>query len=171
MLSQAHPAKATWYAVWTRPRHENTVRRQLTYKQLDTFLPRVARWSQWKDRRKRIEWPLFPGYCFVRFDGVDTLPILDCAGVLSIVSFDGKPAPIAPDEIDNLRRLEAAMMSYDACPFIREGAVVEVVGGPLRGITGRLLRKDARRATVLLSVTLISQAVKVEVDAADIRAR
>jgi transcription antitermination factor NusG len=147
------------------------VRRQLTYKQLDTFLPRVARWSQWKDRRKRIEWPLFPGYCFVRFDGVDTLPILDCAGVLSIVSFDGKPAPIAPDEIDNLRRLEAAMMSYDACPFIREGAVVEVVGGPLRGITGRLLRKDARRATVLLSVTLISQAVKVEVDAADIRAR
>ncbi len=171
MLSQSQPpAAAGWYAVWTRSRHENVVRQQLARKQIDAFLPRVVRWSHWKDRRKKIEWPLFPGYCFVRFDGVDTLPILKCAGVLSIVSFDGKPAPVDADELDSLRRLVGTTLAYDPCPLVHEGAMAEVIHGPLRGVTGRLLRKDARHATVLLSVTLISQAVKVEVEAADVRA-
>ena len=52
------------------------------------------RWSRWKDRKKKIDWPLFPGYCFARFDPDDALPILKCTGVVNIVSFEGKPAPI-----------------------------------------------------------------------------
>jgi transcription antitermination factor NusG len=53
--------------------------------------------------------------------------------------------------------------------IIAEATIVEVVDGPLRGVVGRLLQKDARSATVVLSVSLIQQAVKVEVDAAGIR--
>jgi hypothetical protein len=47
-----------WFAVWTRSRHEARVRDQLVEKGVDTFLPTVARWSRWKDRKKRIDWPL-----------------------------------------------------------------------------------------------------------------
>jgi transcriptional antiterminator NusG len=50
-----------WYALWTRSRHEQVVRQQLEQKQIEAFLPTVAKWSRWKDRKKRIEWPLFPG--------------------------------------------------------------------------------------------------------------
>jgi transcriptional antiterminator NusG len=157
-----------WYAVWTRSRHEHVVRQQLTQKNMETFLPTIRRWSRWKDRRKMIEWPLFPGYCFVRFNGLDTLPILKCAGVLSVVSFVGKPAPIADRELESLRLLVQSTVPYDPCPIAREGAIVEVIAGPLRGITGRLLHKNAKRATVVLSVDLINQAAKVEVHAADI---
>ncbi len=48
--------------------------------------------------------------------------------------------------------------------------MVEVIHGPLRGVVGRLLRKDAPRARLVLSVDLIGQAVSVEVDAADVKA-
>ena len=72
------------------------LREQLGRKQVETFLPTITRWSRWKDRRKKIAWPLFPGYCFARFDPKSPLPILRCTGVVSIVSFDGEPAPIAP---------------------------------------------------------------------------
>src|SRR5213075_2748148 len=89
-----------WYAVWTRFRHEQLVREQLERKSYEAFLPTITRWSRWKDRKKKINWPLFPGYCFVRFDGRETLPILTCAGVVSIVSLDGIPAPIPDHEID-----------------------------------------------------------------------
>jgi transcription antitermination factor NusG len=41
--------------------------------------------------------------------------------------------------------------------------------GPLRGVVGRLIRKDAHRARLVLSVNLIGQAISVEVDAADVR--
>ena len=65
------PAVATtprWFAVWTRSRHERAVFEQLTERGIEAFLPTTPRWSRWKDRKKKIEWPLFPGYCFARFD-------------------------------------------------------------------------------------------------------
>jgi transcription termination/antitermination protein NusG len=158
-----------WYAVWTRSRHEQIVRDQLTRKGYEAFLPTVARWSRWKDRKKKIDWPLFPGYCFARFDGGDRLPILKCTGVVSIVSFDGDIAPIPDREIDGIRRLVESDLQFDPCPFIREGEFAEVVHGPLAGVVGRLVRKGPH-ARLVLSVDLIGQAVSVEVDAADVKA-
>src|SRR4029077_17662633 len=83
-----------WYAVWTRSRHEQVVRDQLARTHLQALLPTNTGWSRWKDRKKKVDWPLFPGYCFVRFDPTDTLPILKCAGGVNIVSFEGQPGPI-----------------------------------------------------------------------------
>jgi transcription antitermination factor NusG len=83
---------APWYAIWTRSRHEQVVRDQIEKKGFEAFLPTVARWSRWKDRKKKIDWPLFPGYCFARFNPDERLPILTCSGVVSIVSFDSEIA-------------------------------------------------------------------------------
>jgi transcriptional antiterminator NusG len=164
----ARPGDAQWYALWTRSRHEQIVRQQLERKQIDAFLPTVARWSRWKDRRKKIDWPLFPGYCFARFDGADRLPVLTCTGVVRIVSLDGEPAPVPAHEIDGIRRLVETELAFDPCPFVKEGTMVEVRYGPLKGISGRLIRKN-EKARLVLAVDLIGQAVSVEVDAADIR--
>ena len=54
-------------------------------------------------------------------------------------------------------------------PAVHEGDLVEVVHGPLKGITGRLTRKDAQHARLVLSVDLIGQAVSVDVDASDMK--
>lgn len=158
-----------WYAIWTRSRHEAVVREQLEQRDVETFLPTVTRWSRWKDRRKKIDWPLFPGYCFARFDPADSLRVLKCNGVVSIISFEGRPAPIDEREVESIRVLVGSDLQYDPCPFLREGATVEVVSGPLRGVIGRLVRKDSARARLVLSVDLIGQAVSVDVDAADVR--
>jgi transcription antitermination factor NusG len=162
-------AGAPWFAIWTRSRHEQIVREQLARKKIEVFLPTIGRWSRWKDRKKKIDWPLFPGYCFARFDPGDTLPILKCSGVVNIVSFEGRPAPIPQLEIDSIRLLVGSELQYDPCPLVHEGMMVEVVHGPLAGVVGRLLRKDPGRARLVLSVDLIGQAVSVDVDAADVR--
>ena len=157
-----------WYAVWTRSRHEQVVRQQLERKGVEVFLPTITRWSRWKDRKKQVDWPLFPGYCFARFEARERLPILKCDGVVNIVSFDGEPAPVPEIEIDGIKRLVTSDLQYDPCPLVREGTVVEVTHGPLKGIVGRLVRKGAH-ARLVLAVDLIGQAVSVEVDAADVR--
>src|SRR4026209_2305256 len=159
----------SWYAVWTRSRHEQVVRDQIARKHFDAFLPTIPRWSRWKDRKKKIDWPLFPGYCFARFNSRERQPILKCSGVVNIISFEGEPAPIPEHEIDGIRALVGSELAYDPCPMIREGMMVEVVHGPLKGVIGRLIRKGSR-ARLVLSVDLIGQAVSVEVDAADVRA-
>jgi len=163
------PNPAHWYAIWTRSRHEVVVRDQLRERQVETFLPTITRWSRWKDRKKKIDWPLFPGYCFARFDTADTLQVLKCNGVVNIVSFEGRPAPIEDRELESIRLLVDSELQFDPCPLLKEGSLVEVVGGPLRGVVGRLMRKDGNRARLVLSVDLIGQAVSVEVDAADVR--
>ena len=159
---------ASWFAVWTRSRHEAVVREQIERRHYDAFLPTITRWSRWKDRKKKIDWPLFPGYCFARFDQDEALSILKCTGVVSIVSTEGKPAPIPDHEIEAIRRLVESDLQYDPCPLIREGMMAEVTHGALKGVVGRLLRKGAH-ARLILSVDLIGQAVSVEVDAADVK--
>src|SRR5437762_8833214 len=72
--------RVAWYAVWTRSRHEQVVCEQIERKQYDAFLPTITRWSRWKDRKKKIDWPLFPGYCFAKFDPAEALAILKCTG-------------------------------------------------------------------------------------------
>jgi transcription antitermination factor NusG len=158
-----------WYAVWTRSRHEQVVREQLERKGLEAFLPTITRWSHWKDRKKQVDWPLFPGYCFVRFNGAERLPVLKCTGVVNIVSFDGDIAPIPEHEIESIRQLVESELQFDPCPLIREGMMVEVTHGPLKGVVGRLVRKGSH-ARLILSVDLIGQAVSVEVDASDVKA-
>jgi len=157
-----------WFAVWTRSRHEASVRQQLEAKGIEVFLPTVARWSQWKDRRKQVSWPLFPGYCFVRVDPGDVFGVLSCTGVVNLVSFEGRPAAIPDRQIEDVRTLVESNLRFDACPLVQEGDLVEVICGPLRGVSGRLVRKGTH-ARLVLSVAWIGQGVTVEVDARDVR--
>lgn len=158
-----------WYALMTRARNERKVFEQLEGKRLEAFLPTVTRWSRWRDRRKQIEWPLFPCYCFVRVPSSQWLPVLTCVGVHHVVSFGSRPAPVADFEIDSIRRLLATTLEYDPCPFVAEGMMVEVTHGPLTGARGRLLHKG-QNMRLVLGVEMLGRSVSVQIDAADVRA-
>lgn len=157
-----------WFAVRTRSRAEKVVNQQLLRKQIDVFLPTITRWSRWKDRKKAVDWPLFPGYCFARFEPEQSLAILSCTGVAGIVSFGDEPAPIPHHEIEGIRLLVSSKLQYDPVPFIKEGDPVVVVSGPLKGARGRLVKKG-QKARLLLAIDLIGRMVSAEVDAADVR--
>jgi len=141
--------------------------RELEARGLDVFLPTVPRWSVWKDRRKQIHWPLFPGYCFARFDPIAWSSVVNCNGIAGIVSFGGEPARVPDDQIEGIRQLVTSELQYDPCPFVHEGTIVEVVRGPLKGLSGRLVRKGPH-AHFVLSVESVSQSVSVEIAATDV---
>lgn len=97
-----------WYAVYTRSRHEQQVNHWLVGKSFETFFPRIEVWSQWKDRRKRIQKPLFSSYLFVRaeMDRYQQLEILQASGVLRILGNHHEgPLPIPEWEIDSIQRI------------------------------------------------------------------
>src|SRR3990172_6049569 len=62
LASQQEPR---WYALYTRPRHEKAFAEQLAKREMEAFLPVREVLSRWKDRRKLVQLPLFPGYVFV----------------------------------------------------------------------------------------------------------
>ena len=159
-----------WFAIWTRSRHAKLVRDQLEKKaDVDVFLPTIGKWSRWKDRKKKIDWPLFPGYVFARFVADERVGILKVDGVVQIISNNGMLSAIPDEEIDSIRTLVESELAYDPVPLIKEGDMVKVTSGPLKGVVGRLVTKKGASARLVLSVDLIGQAVSVEVDAADVK--
>ena len=85
-----------WYAVQTRANHEKRVRQQLDLRVVETYLPVYESLRHWKDRRVRLELPLFPGYLFVRLALRDRLQVLRTPSVVRIVEFGGKAVAL-PD--------------------------------------------------------------------------
>ena len=156
-----------WYALKTRARHEKRVCEQLEHRNIDTFLPLCESWRQWKDRKKKIAIPLFPGYCFARFPLIERVRVLSVLGVANMVSITGCPEPIRDDELAAIQTLVSTKLHYDPHPFLEEGMDVEVVRGPLAGVRGKLLRKD-RLTRLVLAVTLVRQAAVVEIHPADV---
>ncbi|MCS6292732.1 MAG: UpxY family transcription antiterminator [Nitrospira sp.] len=159
--------KSQWYALRTRSRHEKLVRDQLEKQGIEPLLPTVRRLSQWKDRKKEIEVPLFSGYCFVRLSQQNKLPVQKVAGVVEVVGSGNRPEPIPDEEIEALRTLVNSVLPYDSHPYLFEGMAVEVVRGPLQGVHGILMRKDKRHRLVI-GIRLIQQAAVVEIDAMDV---
>lgn len=158
---------AAWYAIRTRSRHEKRVRDQLAARGIEPFLPLVNRWRQWKDRRKQVAFPVFPGYCFARFPIAERRAVVTVHGVVQILGNPEGPVPVSDAEIDGVRRLVTSTLPVDPHPYLQEGDRVEVVRGPLAGLQGILVRKGSR-ARLVISVRLIEQAIAVELNADDV---
>ncbi len=156
-----------WYALRTRSRHEKMVRDQLAARGVEPFLPLIERSRQWKDRRKLVAFPLFPGYCFARFPLSLRITVLGTKGVVQILGNHDGPVPVPDAEIQAVNLLVTSTLPYDPHPYLREGMQVEVIRGPLAGVRGILLRKGTR-ARLVIGVTLIHQAASVELDALDV---
>jgi transcription antitermination factor NusG len=158
-----------WYAIYTCSRHEKVVAKQCALRQIEAFLPLYRTWHRWKDRRKQVELALFPSYVFVRIADHQQLRVLQVPGVLSLVSFHGKPASLPEREIDTLRRGLESRMCAEPHPYLQVGQKARVVRGPMAGAEGILLRKK-EKFRVVISVDVLMRSIAVEVDGADLEA-
>ena len=159
-----------WYAIYTKSRHEQKTYERLLKKNIETFLPLVERWSRRRDRRKRINLPLFPGYLFVhsQMDAHTHLEILKTDSVVRILGNDGKPIPIPDEQIFGIQTLIKNGMAITPFPYLKEGMRVRVVNGPLIGIEGILLKTQPNKHRLVLSVDLLKESVSVEIDELDV---
>ena len=157
-----------WYAIATRSRHEKAVAEQLWQKDVECFLPLQEVLSKWKDRYKKVQLPLFPGYLFVHVPIQERrLDILKVPSVVRIIGFEGQPTSIPEDQLESLKRLVFSTLPYDPYPYFEAGDSVEIIRGPLTGLRGTLLEKKGIYRFIL-SIDLIQQAVSCEVDACDV---
>jgi len=69
-----------WYAAYTSANHEKRVAEQLKLRSVEHFLPLYDSVRRWKDRRMKLQLPLFPGYVFVRLALRDRLQVLQVPG-------------------------------------------------------------------------------------------
>ncbi len=154
-----------WYVVQTRSRHEKLAAQDLGEKGVEVFLPLVDRLRRWKDRQKRVAFPLFPGYLFTRLGGAaeDRLAVLQTRGVVRYVGYDeGKPIPVPDEQVEAVRRMLEHDLKMDPYPYLKVGMRVRVVEGPLKGIEGILIEKPGEHRLVV-GIDILQRAVAVTI--------
>jgi len=102
--------------------------------------------------------PLFPGYLFVRLDlTTQLLALRRLHAFQSLVCFDGKPACVEPELIEDLRRRERGRgyinLHVSKEPF-QMNRPVRVIEGPFQGHTGLFVRylDSTQRVCILLDI-------------------
>lgn len=156
-----------WYALQTRANHEKRLAEQLIRRSVEHFLPLYESMRRWKDRRVKLQLPLFPGYILVRIDARDRLRVLQTPGAARLVSSNGAPVPLPDSEIEALRRKLNGEVVVEPHPYLRIGRRVRVRNGTLAGFEGILIRKK-QKYRLVLSIDTIMRSVAAEVDIADV---
>jgi transcription elongation factor/antiterminator RfaH len=152
-----------WYAIYTKPRHEKKVFDLLVEKNQEVFLPLVSQVRIWKDRKKRVQMPLFSSYLFARFDYKNRYTILTTHGVVKIINFKGVPAIVPDWQIDSLKKMIENPEKVRLESYIRAGEEVEVIHGPFKEMRGavKTIKGNTR---LIVTIEGIQQSVSVEID-------
>jgi transcription antitermination factor NusG len=155
-----------WYAVYTLPRHEKAVAEHLAFRQVETYLPLYLSARRWAARRALVQLPLFPGYVFVRISEGERIRVLEHPSVLRLVTFGGRPAPLADSEIERLRAA-LELGKAEPFPYLVPGKRVRVKSGLLVGVEGTIVRRKGKMRLVI-SVEAIQQSIIFDLEAADL---
>ena len=159
-----------WYALYTRSRHEKIVDRELQKKGIETFLPLRQIMSQWSDRKKMIEQPLFSSYLFVKFPLKERWTILNTTGAVSLVGKSAaSPHEVPYTELQAIQKFVTEKIQIDPFPYLKEGQRVYVRTGPFKGVEGFIVRKD-NHCRLVVSLDLLMQSISIVIDQMNVEA-
>jgi transcription antitermination factor NusG len=158
--------ESLWYALQVAPKRENTVAALLEYKGYEHYVPTYQPNGQRQRTVETAEKKLFPGYVFCKFVYQAKGRVKDGGGVVTtpgIIRILGgvKPVSIPSEEIDAIRRVLSARLRLEPCPF-QIGQKVKIEAGPLRGISGIVIR-SAKKHRLVLSLELLQRSVAATV--------
>lgn len=142
-----------WLAAYVRIHHEKKVHDRLKEMGITTFLPIQSVVRQWSDRKKKVDRVLIPMMIFVRVDHTEQLEVLQLPAVVRYVVLRGEHTPAAiPDaQMEAFRfmvDLSESPVNFEACD-LQPGEKVQVVRGPLKGLTGDLVTVDGKSSIVI----------------------
>jgi len=159
-----------WYALYVKSRHEYVTQGELVQKGINTFLPSVKKLRQWKDRKKSVDFPLFPGYLFVSVheNPEEYISVLRTRGAVRLLSTGmTSPTPVPSEEINTLRLLVESGEPLDIYPHLKEGNPVRIRRGPLSGAVG-VINNKVDQYIFVVNVDILGRSVGVNIYADDI---
>jgi transcriptional antiterminator RfaH len=158
-----------WYALYTRSRSEKQVYDLLDRSGFEAYLPLQRTLKQWSDRKKWVEAPLFRSYIFVHISEAEYYDVLNTPGAVRYVCFEGKAVPIPPQQIEAIRQfVDTGAELPDVDLDLEPGCRVDIIAGPMRGISGELIEIMGKKK-VRIEIDGLGHSVFLELPASQIR--
>ena len=152
-----------WSALRTSARWEKKVADQVVRAGGAVFLPTVRRMTAYRGKRRSADVPLFSGYVFVSASDFLDNPAIPHSCRAKVAQI------LRPTDPDQLRTelLQLAGLMTDR-KLIQERVVgqpgdrIRVVGGPMTGNEGTIVRLKPNKYAVVVEVSLIGARLEVE---------
>jgi transcriptional antiterminator RfaH len=145
----------------TRPRAEKALARHLAGRNHSFYLPLHLR--QWRSRGRLLtsQLPLFPGYVFLYGDHQSRQNALE-SNLVALVLPVANQIQLQEDlrRVDRLISVGAPLTAEER---LEPGDAVAIIAGPLKGMTGTVLRRS-KQLRFLVEVEFLRRGVSVEVE-------
>ena len=161
--------EANWFALYTKPRWEKKVAKNLAEKNIRVYCPLNKVTRQWSDRKKTVLEPLFKGYVFIQITAEEITHVKQTDGVVNFVYWNGKPAIVRPHEIEVIQRflsefseveVEDVGLDVNTRVVIKKGVLVDYQGIVLE-MYGNKAKVMIESMGVRLSATVDKKNLKV----------
>lgn len=150
-----------WFALYTKVNQEIKAAEKLNHLQIDNYLPLVSRIRQWSDRKKIIREPVLKNYIFIYADEKQRKEALQIPHIVRCVFENGKPAIIPEWQIENLRKAVESECNFIVYNEIIPGQKVEIMSGPLKGVTG-VVQTQTNKLSLVVGIELLNRSIIVE---------
>jgi transcription antitermination factor NusG len=155
-INQISETEARWFAVYTKFKCEKFVAQHLAKKQIEAYVPLIAKTKRYARKIKHYEVPLINCYVFVHITKKEYVPTLETEYVMKFLRQGKDLLAIPQSEIDLMRRVAGdieEIYSIEKSEYV-PGEKVEVISGYLSGLKGRIISKTGKRSFVVDLETL-----------------
>jgi len=154
-----------WWVLRTKPRQEKAVAREHLQRHLPFFLPTTQRQRVGRRGEQTSFIPLFPGYMFSFVTDAERFEINRTGRLASFLAVSDQME--IWDELRNLYHLLDRGLNVHPVLKVQEGSKVTLRAGPLKGITGIVLRNSGR-CRFMVKIDFLQIGAAVEVNEADL---
>lgn len=164
-LNQLSSTEKRWFAIYTKFKCEKYVSTHLHKKNIEVYLPLVAKSKKYTRKIKQYQVPLINCYVFVHIDKSQYLPTLETEYVMKFLR-QGKDLLAIPDwEIETLKRVVGDI--EDIAPISPQGyqigEMVEVTSGQLLGLKGKIISKLGKK-TFVVELDSLGYELRINID-------
>lgn len=146
------PIEKRWLVIYTRARWEKSIYEVMCQQGIECYCPLRTVYSQWADRKKKVELPVFSSYLFVRVNQAQQGKVLNIAGVLNYINYMGRPAVVRDRVIEDLKLYlenykDAEMVNLANFSI---GDQIRIKSGVMEDTSGTVIRIDGKYVLMLV---------------------
>ena len=152
---------SNWYVLYTKPKSEKKVAERLTDMGIVAYCPLITKVTQWSDRKKKVQLPLFNAYIFVNIADKDRNLVFDIPGVVRYLFWLGKTAIVRENEIKAIQNWLSDPLAFDvSIETWKRGDTVKLESGPF--MDQQAVVQEVKQNHYILILEALGCVLKVE---------
>jgi transcription antitermination factor NusG len=160
------PENHFWSVIHTKPRCEKKLAEYALKHNISYYLPLTESSRIYQRRKVTFTKPIFPGYLFTIINFYTKRELLYSGYIVSYINVPSQKELV--EELRNIWLTRNRRVEMREAMWLSEGLMVEIINGPLKGVSG-IVESHKKLEEVHLQVNILHQAVSVKVDPRDVK--